>query len=170
MLGGHRSSSERSDDGDGDGKRASMTAVWRMPWQKRGSIPDFIAAAADFHLRIPWLIVWEPSSARSRLSPDQIHHPAPPHLLLMFLIQDRVNCPFFHKVGACRHGDRCNRLHHKPLYSQTVLIPHMWTAPQVRQSSQPLDLLSVWCLCDFRHVVVLTAPITDGQFGWFQRG
>ena len=61
----------------------------------------------------------------------------------LFAFQDRVNCPFFHKVGACRHGDRCNRLHHKPLYSQTVLIPHMWTAPQVLRAYPPRPLVSL---------------------------
>jgi len=23
--------------------------------------------------------------------------------------QDRVNCSFYLKIGACRHGDRCSR-------------------------------------------------------------
>ena len=27
---------------------------------------------------------------------------------------DKVNCPFYFKTGACRHGDGCTRLHHKP--------------------------------------------------------
>lgn len=31
--------------------------------------------------------------------------------------EDKVNCAFYHKIGACRHGDRCNRLHNKPLLS-----------------------------------------------------
>lgn len=38
----------------------------------------------------------------------------------------QVNCPFYFKIGACRHGDRCSRQHHRPPFSQTVLIPHMW--------------------------------------------
>ena len=41
----------------------------------------------------------------------------------------RVNCPFYFKVGACRHGDRCSRQHNKPLFSQTVLLAHMYQAP-----------------------------------------
>jgi splicing factor U2AF subunit len=32
-------------------------------------------------------------------------------------------------VGACRHGDRCSRQHNKPLFSQTVLLNHMYQAP-----------------------------------------
>ncbi len=30
----------------------------------------------------------------------------------------RVNCSFYYKIGACRHGDRCSRLHNKPTFSQ----------------------------------------------------
>lgn len=44
--------------------------------------------------------------------------------------EDRVNCPFYFKIGACRHGDNCSRLHNKPYISTTVLIPHMYTVPQ----------------------------------------
>lgn len=45
--------------------------------------------------------------------------------------EDRVNCPFYFKTGTCRHGDRCSRLHHKPAFSQTLLIPHFYdTNPQ----------------------------------------
>ncbi len=51
--------------------------------------------------------------------------------------QDRVNCPIFDQVGACRHGDACVCLHYTPPYSQTVLIPKMWTAPH-------MDILGVF--------------------------
>jgi splicing factor U2AF 35 kDa subunit len=50
-------------------------------------------------------------------------------LLLRFgLILDdqRVNCPFYFKIGACRHGDRCSRVHNKPILSQTLIIPNMY--------------------------------------------
>ena len=40
--------------------------------------------------------------------------------------EDKVNCPFYFKIGACRHGDRCSRQHHRPPFSQTVLVQHMW--------------------------------------------
>lgn len=43
--------------------------------------------------------------------------------------EDRVNCPFFFKIGACRHGDRCSRQHHKPPFSQTIIVKHMWVNP-----------------------------------------
>jgi splicing factor U2AF subunit len=41
----------------------------------------------------------------------------------------RVNCPFYHKIGACRHGDRCSRLHNKPLFSQSLALPHIYQNP-----------------------------------------
>lgn len=43
--------------------------------------------------------------------------------------EDRVNCPFYYKIGACRHGDRCSRLHHKPAFSQTLLFKHLYQHP-----------------------------------------
>ncbi|CAM9251176.1 unnamed protein product [Ectocarpus fasciculatus] len=43
--------------------------------------------------------------------------------------EDKVNCPFYFKIGACRHGDRCSRQHHKPAFSQTIIVPHMWQNP-----------------------------------------
>ncbi|XP_025236767.1 splicing factor U2AF 26 kDa subunit isoform X2 [Theropithecus gelada] len=34
--------------------------------------------------------------------------------------KDKVNCSFYFKIGACRHGDRCSRLHNKPTFSQEM--------------------------------------------------
>ena len=36
--------------------------------------------------------------------------------------EDKVNCPFYLKMGACRHGDRCSRIHNRPVLSQTILL------------------------------------------------
>lgn len=47
--------------------------------------------------------------------------------------EDKVNCPFYFKIGACRHSDRCSRLHHKPTFSPTILIKHLYRHP-VRQA------------------------------------
>ncbi len=41
----------------------------------------------------------------------------------------RVNCPFYYKIGACRHGDRCSKQHTKPILSQTIIIHHMYENP-----------------------------------------
>lgn len=44
--------------------------------------------------------------------------------------EDKVNCPFYYKIGACRHSDRCSRLHHKPAFSPTLLVKHLYRHPQ----------------------------------------
>ena len=36
--------------------------------------------------------------------------------------KDKVNCSFYFKIGACRHGDRCSRIHNKPTFSQTIVL------------------------------------------------
>ena len=43
--------------------------------------------------------------------------------------EDKVNCPFYFKIGACRHADRCSRIHHRPAFSQTILIKHLFRHP-----------------------------------------
>lgn len=43
--------------------------------------------------------------------------------------KDKVNCSFYFKIGACRHGDKCSRLHNKPTFSQTVLVQNMYENP-----------------------------------------
>ena len=49
------------------------------------------------------------------------------HLASIFGTEkDRVNCPFYFKIGACRHGDRCSRLHNKPSISPTLLFSNMY--------------------------------------------
>ena len=45
--------------------------------------------------------------------------------------KDRVNCPFYYKIGACRHGDRCTRQHNRPKFSETLLIPSMYVDPKL---------------------------------------
>jgi len=44
--------------------------------------------------------------------------------------KDKVNCSFYFKIGACRHGDKCSRLHNKPTFSQTLLLQNMFQNPQ----------------------------------------
>lgn len=40
--------------------------------------------------------------------------------------EDKVNCPFYFKIGACRYENKCLRIHNRPSESQTVLIKHMY--------------------------------------------
>ncbi|XP_049849861.1 splicing factor U2AF 26 kDa subunit-like isoform X2 [Schistocerca gregaria] len=41
----------------------------------------------------------------------------------------RVNCSFFFKMGACRHGEKCDRRHNRPTESPTVLFTNMYQSP-----------------------------------------
>ncbi|MEW5306302.1 MAG: hypothetical protein WDW38_007134 [Sanguina aurantia] len=60
------------------------------------------------------------------------------HLASIFGTEkDRVNCPFYFKIGACRHGDRCSRLHNKPTISQTILMPNMYQNPVLNAPPGP---------------------------------
>ncbi|KAF0313480.1 Splicing factor U2af subunit [Amphibalanus amphitrite] len=44
--------------------------------------------------------------------------------------KDKVNCSFYFKIGACRHGERCSRLHNKPTFSQTIVLQNLYVNPQ----------------------------------------
>lgn len=50
--------------------------------------------------------------------------------------KDKVNCSFYLKIGACRHGDRCSRVHNKPTFSQTILIQNLYVNPQNSSNAQ----------------------------------
>ncbi|ODQ78108.1 hypothetical protein BABINDRAFT_9710 [Babjeviella inositovora NRRL Y-12698] len=43
--------------------------------------------------------------------------------------QDKVNCTFYYKIGACRHGAKCSRKHIQPASSHTVLCPNFFQNP-----------------------------------------
>ncbi|KAI0231222.1 Splicing factor U2AF 26 kDa subunit [Lamellibrachia satsuma] len=45
-------------------------------------------------------------------------------------MRPKVNCSFYFKIGACRHGERCSRLHNKPSFSQTILLQNLYINPQ----------------------------------------
>lgn len=40
--------------------------------------------------------------------------------------KDKVNCSFYYKIGACRHADRCSRVHNKPTFSQTIVLLNLY--------------------------------------------
>jgi splicing factor U2AF subunit len=70
-------------------------------------------------------------SERKRVSERSIERVAMAgHLGSIFATEkDRVNCPFYFKIGACRHGERCSRIHNKPPVSQCVLFKGMYQSP-----------------------------------------
>uniref|UniRef100_A0A2K6ELF3 U2 small nuclear RNA auxiliary factor 1 like 4 n=1 Tax=Propithecus coquereli TaxID=379532 RepID=A0A2K6ELF3_PROCO len=62
--------------------------------------------------------------------------------------ENKVNCSFYFKIGTCRHGDRCPRLHNKPTFSQTILLPSLYRNPQ--NTAQTAD----GSHCHVRHAEV----------------
>lgn len=51
--------------------------------------------------------------------------------------EDRVNCPFYLRIGACRNGDHCPRLHNRPTISQTLMLARMYhNTPESLQIAQ----------------------------------
>ncbi|KAI6204641.1 hypothetical protein M3Y94_00699400 [Aphelenchoides besseyi] len=42
-----------------------------------------------------------------------------------------VNCSFYFKIGACRHGEKCSRTHNMPSFSQTVLLKNLYHNPVI---------------------------------------
>ena len=44
--------------------------------------------------------------------------------------QDRINCSFYFKIGACRHGDQCSRKHVRPGRSRTILLSNVFQNPR----------------------------------------
>ncbi|XP_057548289.1 splicing factor U2af small subunit B-like [Amaranthus tricolor] len=62
------------------------------------------------------------------------------HLASIFGTEkDRVNCPFYFKIGACRHGDRCSRLHTKPSISPTLVLANMYQRPDMIAPAVSVD-------------------------------
>merc|ERR1711884_770615 len=60
-----------------------------------------------------------------------VYHKMAEYLASIFGTEkDKVNCSFYFKIGACRHGERCSRLHNKPTFSQTVLLQNLYINPQ----------------------------------------
>jgi splicing factor U2AF 35 kDa subunit len=64
------------------------------------------------------------------------------HLASIFGTEkDKINCPFYYKIGACRHGDRCSRTHTRPLFSPTLLLQNLYISPaQITARAETLGL------------------------------
>lgn len=91
--------------------------------------------------------------------------------------QDKVNCSFYYKIGACRHGDRCSRKHVKPSYSQTILMPNMYQNPayDAKSKMNPGQLQNhfdafyedVWCeMCKYGELEELVVCDNNNDREW----
>lgn len=81
---------------------------------------------------------------------------ASPCCVLCLPIARRVNCPFYFKIGACRHGDRCSRNHMRPQFSTTLVLPHMYIPMPPGPDGQPQD--DTERFEDFYQEVCASAP------------
>ncbi|XP_036088119.1 uncharacterized protein LOC107497628 isoform X2 [Rousettus aegyptiacus] len=70
--------------------------------------------------------------------------------------KDKVNCSFYFKIGACRHGDRCSRLHNKPTFNQ---VP----SPNFRRFSRELGHGPIMVLLNLYRNPQNTAQNADGS-------
>ncbi|VDM33655.1 unnamed protein product [Hydatigera taeniaeformis] len=57
--------------------------------------------------------------------------------------KDKVNCSFYFKIGACRHGEQCSRLHNKPTFSQTILLQNLYIAPHNNANQASLVVFTI---------------------------
>lgn len=91
--------------------------------------------------------------------------------------QDKVNCSFYYKIGACRHGDRCSRKHVKPSYSQTILLPNLYQNPAYdpKNKMNPSQIQNhfdafyedIWCeMCKYGEIeeIVVCDNNNDRKF------
>lgn len=74
-----------------------------------------------------WQSIWHQFLVQRKTSKSnvQIYHSIafPKQIsIMLFLFIFRVNCSFYFKIGACRHGDRCSRIHNKPTFSQVKIF------------------------------------------------
>ncbi|CAJ0956702.1 unnamed protein product, partial [Mesorhabditis belari] len=51
-------------------------------------------------------------------------------------------CQFYMKIGACRHGDKCSRIHTKPTRSNTILLKNLYRQAKVFLFPYGVDPLS----------------------------
>nr|GMD88130.1 splicing factor U2af small subunit B-like [Ipomoea batatas]GME11540.1 splicing factor U2af small subunit B-like [Ipomoea batatas] len=103
------------------------------------------------------------------------------HLASIFGTEkDRVNCPFYFKIGACRHGDRCSRLHTKPSISPTLLLSNMYQRPDMITPGVT-DFREATCrqyeenvcnrggYCNFMHLKKISRELRRQLFGKSRR-
>ncbi len=47
----------------------------------------------------------------------------------LFTPRDKINCSFFYKFGACKHGSYCKKIHFIPKTSHTVILRNFYQKP-----------------------------------------
>ncbi|CAH8643479.1 unnamed protein product [Heterobilharzia americana] len=73
--------------------------------------------------------------------------------------KDKVNCSFYFKIGACRHGEQCSRLHNKPSFGQTILLQNLYIAPQ--NTAQSADGSHIFVECEEKYGEIEEMNVCD---------
>jgi splicing factor U2AF subunit len=47
----------------------------------------------------------------------------------LFTERDKINCAFFYRVGACKHGQFCKKRHYIPQSSRIVILRNLYKKP-----------------------------------------
>ena len=97
----------------------------------------------------PWQNIWLPSLGQkrivsiapftSRLGESKIvtsFSSLPPNTQPVWYVR-WLNTDIGNVCRACRHGDRCSRLHNKPTISQTLLLQNMYQNPALNAPPGP---------------------------------
>lgn len=50
-----------------------------------------------------------------------------------------MECTFYSRIGACRHGEKCSKKHVKPTRSNTILLANLYPNPKVDKNEQDLN-------------------------------
>uniref|UniRef100_A0AAA9RUC6 U2 small nuclear RNA auxiliary factor 1 n=1 Tax=Bos taurus TaxID=9913 RepID=A0AAA9RUC6_BOVIN len=124
----------------------SSILAWRIPWTgvRWATIHEITKRWTQL---IRWAAAKSPQSCLTLCDPIDCSPPGSPipgilqartlEWVAILVFPYRVNCSFYFKIGACRHGDRCSRLHNKPTFSQTIALLNIYRNPQ--NSSQSAD-------------------------------
>lgn len=67
----------------------------------------------------------------------------------------KVNCSFYFKIGACRHGDKCSRTHIMPSFSQTVLLKNLYHNPMIDTRQADAFAKVIYFTYNFFLIIIL---------------
>lgn len=67
-------------------------------------------------------------------------------------------------AGACRHGERCSRLHTKPNESKTLLFSNLYQQAKERVSMDPAEEYRLFVEVRLRCNAVVTRDFLEGSF------
>ncbi|ODV62869.1 zinc finger CCCH domain-containing protein ASCRUDRAFT_79498 [Ascoidea rubescens DSM 1968] len=76
---------------------------------------------------------------------------------------DKLNCSFYNKIGACRHGDRCSRKHLKPSHSSTIVCLNLYSNPGLNPTNTLSDKEMALHFNNFIQDIFIECVLLDCQ-------